>query len=167
MTQRKQEKEVMRKMTIIVFVFMVSLSVLVRQSFADEKDFCEVPIENGVAVTLTIGDASIPAVLNDTVSARDLISRLPYTVSLHRYSHDYCGVMSDPLDYDKADVRHGWKNGDIHFATDGPYFVLFFGDEENSKQYGNQVHIGVMDVDLEILRDLGGDIDVLIELAKD
>jgi len=123
-------------------------------------------IKNGTAVTLKIGDTVIPAVLNDTTTAKDLISRLPYTVSLHKYTHDFCGVMSEPLAYDKDDVQYGWKNGDIHFATDGPYFVLFFADEDISQKYGYQVHIGHMDVDFDVLKKLDSNIDVRIELAK-
>ena len=129
-----------------------------------DHDACNTPVENGTAITLTIGNTVIPAVLNNSVTARDLISRLPLTISLHRYSHDFCGIMSNPLKHDPTDVQHGWKNGDIHFATDGPYFVLFFADEEISKQYGNQVHIGKMNVDLKKLRDLGSDINVKIAL---
>lgn len=131
-----------------------------------ETDRCGARPENGTAVTLTVGTTVIPAVLNDTATARDLISRLPYTVSLHRYTHDFCGVMPRPLKYDPADVQHGWKNGDIHFAVDGNYFVLFFADEEISEQYGHQVHIGRMDVDLNELRNLGRDIEVTVALAE-
>ena len=56
-------------------------------------------IENGTAIKLTIGDTVIPATLNNSTSAKELISRLPYTVSLNRFSHDYCGVMKDPNSY--------------------------------------------------------------------
>lgn len=132
---------------------------------AQNIDKCGTGAENGTAVTLTIGTTVIPAVLNNTTTARDLIARLPYTISLHRYTHDFCGVMPEPLKYDPADVQHGWRNGDIHFATDGNYFVLFFADEEISKQYGYQVHIGKMEVDLDTLRNLGRDIRVTVALA--
>lgn len=133
---------------------------------AQKNDSCGTAAENGTAVTLTIGTTVIPAVLNNTLSARDLIARLPYTISLHRYTHDFCGVMPEPLKYDPADVQHGWKNGDIHFATDGDYFVLFFADEEISEQYGHQVHIGKMDVNLDTLRNLGRDIRVTVARAE-
>lgn len=151
----------------IIFLTAVSLFATVSAQNKAGNDKCDAPVENGTAVTLTIGDTVVPALLNNTVTARDLIARLPYTVPLHRYTHDFCGVMSDPLKYDPADVRHGWKNGDIHFATDGNYFVLFFADEEISKQYGHQVHIGKMDVDLDKLRGLGGDIEVTVALGND
>lgn len=123
-------------------------------------------IENGTPITLTIGDTIIPATLNNSRSAKELISRLPYTVSLHRYSHDYCGVMDDPLSYDEADVHNGWMNGDIDFARDGNYFTILFEDEEKSQQYGHQITMGKIDGPLSAVKNLGRDIVVRIELAK-
>ncbi len=123
-------------------------------------------IEGGTAITLTIGDTVIPATLNDCKSSQDLISRLPYTVKLHHYSHDYCGVMSDPFAYDEADVHNGWLNGDIDFATDGNYFTILYKDEDISQQFGYQVNLGVIDAPLSVMDTLGSDITITIELAK-
>lgn len=123
-------------------------------------------IENGTPITLTIGDTVIPATLNNSRSAKELISRLPCTVSLHRYSHDYCGVMDNPLPYDEADVHNGWLNGDIDFARDGNYFTILFEDEENSQQYGHQITMGKIDGPLSAVKHLGRDIEVRIELAR-
>lgn len=123
-------------------------------------------IENGTAVTLTIGNTVIPATLNDSVSAKELIFRLPYTVRLHHYAHDYCGVMSDPLKYDPKDVHYGWLNGDIDFATDANYFTILYEDQAISKVYGYQVNMGKVDGDLSVFKNsLGDDIDVRIALA--
>jgi hypothetical protein len=57
---------------------------------------------------MTIGDTVISATLNNSTSSKELISRLPYSVSLNRFSHDYCGVMKDPFKYDEKDVHNGW-----------------------------------------------------------
>lgn len=122
-------------------------------------------IENGTAIKLTIGDTVIPATLNNSTSAKELISRLPYTVSLNRFSHDYCGVMEDPLKYDEKDVHNGWMNGDIDFARDADYFTILFEDEEKSQQFGDQVNIGKLDGDLSVIKGLGSSIDILIQLA--
>ncbi len=122
-------------------------------------------IENGTAITLTIGDTVMPATLNNSTTAKELISRLPYTVSLNRFSHDYCGVMEDPLKYDEKDVHNGWMNGDIDFARDANYFTILFEDEEKSQQFGDQVNIGKLDGDLSEIKGLGSSIDILIQLA--
>jgi hypothetical protein len=122
-------------------------------------------IENGTAITLKIGNTVIPATLNNSTSSKELISRLPYTVHLNRFTHDYCGVMQDPLKYDEKDVHNGWMNGDIDFARDGNYFTILYEDEEKSKQYGHQVTLGKVDGDLSVIKALGSSIDILIELA--
>lgn len=41
------------------------------------------------------GDTVIPAVLNDSETARALIAKLPYTQHMSRYSHDFCGVTKE------------------------------------------------------------------------
>jgi hypothetical protein len=58
-------------------------------------------IENSTSVILTVGETVIPATLNNSKAAQDLISRLPYTITLHRYEYDYCGVLDEPFEYDK------------------------------------------------------------------
>lgn len=123
-------------------------------------------IENGTAITLTVGDKVIPATLNNSTSSKELLSRLPYTVHLNRYAHDYCGVMENPLKYDEKDVHNGWLNGDIDFATDGKYFTILFENQENSKVYGYQVNLGKVDGDLSVIKGLGSSIDVRIDLKR-
>ncbi|MCB2292358.1 hypothetical protein LGK95_02240 [Clostridium algoriphilum] len=123
-------------------------------------------IKNGTAITLTVGDTVIPVTLNNSTSSKELLSRLPYTVNINRYSHDYCGVMKDPLKYDEKDVHNGWMNGDIDFARDANYFTILFEDEEKSKIYGDQVNLGKVDCDLSVIKGLGSSIDVRIDLAR-
>lgn len=120
----------------------------------------------GTAVILKVGDKNIPATLNDTTTAKDLISKLPYKVSLNRYSHDYCGNPSQRLAYDEKDVQFGWRDGEISYEKQTPYFVIFFGDGDNSQIHGNQVIIGKVDVDLDVIKGLGRQIDITVELAK-
>jgi hypothetical protein len=122
-------------------------------------------IENGTKIKMRFGDVIIPGILNDSETALALIGRLPYTVRVSRYSHDFCGVMNDPLPYSEENVHYGWLNGDIDFATDANYFTILFEDEENSEQYGYQVNIGVIDCELSRISELRGSYDVLIELA--
>ena len=132
----------------------------------DKKDgFATRTIENGTQIKLTVGDAVIPGVLNDGKSAKALIARLPYTVRLQKYAHDYCGVMRDPLPYDEHDARKGWRNGDIAFAVDGNYFTILYKDEEISRQYDGIVTLGVLDAPLAIMDTLEASISVSIELA--
>lgn len=123
-------------------------------------------IEGGTKIRLHFGDTVIPATLNDSETAQALIEMLPYTVRLNRYSHDFCGVMKNPLPYKEENVHYGWLNGDIDFARDSDYFTILFEDEENSEQYGHQINIGKIDCELSVISNLQGSFDVLIELAE-
>ena len=129
------------------------------------RGFATRTIENGTKIMLTVGAAVIPAVLNDSKSAKALIARLPYMVRLQKYAHDYCGVMRDPLPYDEDDAQSGWLNGDIAFAIDGNYFTILYKDEEVSQQYDGIVTLGVLDAPLSIMDTLETSISVGIALA--
>ena len=124
------------------------------------------PSPTWTEIALTVGDTVIPAVLNDCRSAKELIARLPCTVSLHGYDHDYCGVMSEPLSYDAKDLRHGWSNGDIAFAADGSYFAILYKDEEISRQFGNLVTLGKIKGPPSVMNALNRQIDVRIEKVE-
>ena len=123
-------------------------------------------IENGTKIVMHFGDTVIPGVLNDNETSRALIAKLPYTVRMNSYSHDFCGVTEE-LPYKESEVHYGWLNGDIDYAINAPYFTILHSDEENSEQYGYQVNIGVITCELEKIRALRGNYDVRIELAKD
>lgn len=123
-------------------------------------------IENGTKINMHFGDTIIPGILNDSDTAKALIEKLPYTVHMNSYSHDFCGVMPDDLPYNEEEVHYGWLNGDIDYAIDAPYFTILHSDEDISEKYGYQVNIGVITCELSKIRDLSGGYDVLIELAE-
>lgn len=123
-------------------------------------------VPKGTKIRMIAGKTVIPATLNDGFSSRELIARLPYSITLRKYAHDYCGVMPDPLRYREADVHYGWLNGDIDFARDGDYLTILYKDEESSEVYGHQVNLGVVDCDLSLLDSLGQTITLRIELAE-
>ena len=123
-------------------------------------------IEAGTKSLLHFGDTVIPGILNDCDTAKALIEKLPYTVHMNSYSHDFCGVMPDKLPYNEEEVHYGWLNGDIDYAIDAPYFTILHSDEDNSEQYGYQVNIGVITCELSKIRELDGSYDVMIELDE-
>lgn len=123
-------------------------------------------IEGGTKIKMHFGDTVIPATLNNSETAQALVAMLPYTVRVNRYSHDFCGVMQNPLPYKEENVHFGWLNGDIDFARDSNYFTILFEDEKNSEQYGHQINIGKIDCELSVISNLQGSFDVRIELAN-
>jgi hypothetical protein len=120
--------------------------------------------EHGTKIRLIVGKTVIPAVLNDSSTAQALIAKLPYTVRLQRYEHDYCGVMDAPLPYDEKDMQSGWLNGDIAFAVNGNYFTILYKDEEISKQFDGIVNMGVLNAPLSVMDTLEQSISLRIEL---
>ena len=123
------------------------------------------PPENGTKILLHFGETVIPGMLNDSETAQALITKLPYTQHMSRYSHDFCGVTED-LPYDEEEEHYGWLNGDIDYATDAPYFTILFEDQDESEIYGSQVNIGVITCPLADIAALNGSYDVLIELDE-
>jgi hypothetical protein len=120
-------------------------------------------IKNGTKINMHFGSTVIPGILNDSEPARELISRLPYTVHASRYEFDVCGVMHEPLSFGDEDLVPGWKNGDIDFTTQGDYFTILFDNEEYC--YGEFVNLGVIDCEPSTMDSLNGSFDILIELA--
>ncbi len=102
--------------------------------------------------------------MNDSRAARELISRLPVTMGLHRYEHDYCGVMDNPLPYNEEDLKNGWENGEIAFAADGNYFAVLYKDEEISAQFANLVTLGKIKDDPLVMETLPARISLQIDL---
>lgn len=119
--------------------------------------------EKTTDIKLIVGGTEIPAVLNDSEPAKALLDKLPYTVRLQRYEHDYCGVMGEALPYDAATLRSGWSNGDIAFAVDGNYFAILYKDEEISQQFDGMVTMGRLACPPAIMETLDGSIAVRIE----
>lgn len=154
------------KQVAIAPIFLFVFVFLCNNAYAADADYSTRTIENGTPVTITIGDTVIPATLNNSKSAKALLERLPFTMRLHKYAHDYCGVMENPLPYDESDVHYGWLNGDIDFARDGNYFTILYEDQEKSQQYGHQITLGKIDGPLSVIKSMGNDITIRIELAK-
>jgi hypothetical protein len=132
----------------------------------DKTIATRIPPENGTKINIRFGeDAVITGVLNDSETAQALIAKLPYTVHMSRYSHDFCGV-TEKLPYSEDEVHYGWLNGDIDYAIDAPYFTILFKDEDESEQYGYQVNIGVITSPIADIDALNGSYDVTVELAE-
>ncbi len=132
----------------------------------DKTIATRIPPENGTKINIRFGDdAVITGVLNDSDTVKALIAKLPYTVHMSRYSHDFCGVTEE-LPYSEDEVHYGWLNGDIDYAIDAPYFTILFKDEDESEQFGYQVNIGVITSPLAEIDALNGSYDVTVELAE-
>ena len=123
------------------------------------------PQDGCTKITLTIEGKDYPAILYANMTARDLISRLPLTLSLNRGGRDYCGDIS-PLQYDRQQVQQGYRNGELAYWVPGQDFVIFLEKEETGARVDGVVVIGKMSVNLLSLFNLGNSIEVSISLAE-
>jgi hypothetical protein len=150
--------------TIIPIGYLAFASNCRAESKPEDQKFATRTLNEGTAIKLVVGETIIPALLNDSKSAQALIAKLPYTVKLQRYAHDYCGVMNEALPYDNKDLRNGWKDGDIAFAVDGNYFTILYKDENISEQFDGIVNMGIITAPLSVMDTLEGSISLRIEL---
>lgn len=116
-------------------------------------------------VILTINNKDISAVLNDSPASKDLISRLPLTISLSEGSRDYCGGINPPLNYQNSDVHNGYKNGDLAFWVTGNDFVIFTKRDETANEVSGVVSLGRITDDIEVFNAMDSSFNVTIKLA--
>ncbi len=123
--------------------------------------------QNETRVSLVVGSKAISATLNSSISARDLITKLPYTVAVNRAAVDYCGRLPEPLKSDKSEAQRGWKNGEISYIPGADWIAFFMDGEIGSNLDTNPQHIiGKVD-DIAALRAWpAGFVEVRIELAE-
>lgn len=115
-------------------------------------------------IVLKAAGVEIPAVLNDTVAARDFAKRLPFTVSGFRSPVDYCCSAACGR-FDPAETQTGWKNGDISLA--GGWFAVLFGGEEQSGAYHGMMVIAHIDEEhLDAVRALPEEVRFTVEEAS-
>ncbi len=120
---------------------------------------------NETRITLTVRDAVINAVLDDSSTSGDLLSRLPLTLDLQGYEFDFCGVMPVALAYDESEATVGWKDGDIAFGPGANWFTILYGGQEQSGSSGPLVKFGRITDPLSRLDQLPRSISVTINRA--
>lgn len=147
----------MKKLLAFLLAFMLLPMIAVAEEDA---------AESGTPITLTIGELVIPAVLNDTTAAQDLISRLPYTVTVSRGSVDFCGDIGEPLHHEDSDFQRGLQYGDIIWMPNGNWFV-FFTDDIESRMDRDWLVLGHMDDVWEQTKELRGSVEVEISLREE
>lgn len=114
-------------------------------------------------IKITSGNVVIPAVLNDTVAAKDFEGRLPFKVTGNDSGIDYCCAAKEGKS-NQAERQNGWKNGDINLA--GGWFALLYGGEEESETYTDMMIIGHIEKEyLTTLKKLPNTAEFVVELA--
>lgn len=115
-------------------------------------------------IVLKTNGIVIPAVLNDTVAAKDLKKRLPFQVTGHRSAVDYCCTTVNGV-FDPVETQSGWKNGDISLAG-GWFAILFDGEEESYGYKGMMIIAHIDEKDLHLVRNLPSTAKFAVEMAE-
>jgi hypothetical protein len=121
--------------------------------------------DGSTPITLTIENKVFPALLYNTAPAKELMARLPVTVSLNRGPVDYCGGIA-PIDYGADDVQTGYRRGDLAYWIPGQDFVIFTENKENASGAPDLVVLGQINADIKGIQGLGSTIEVTIALDR-
>ncbi|WP_165062911.1 MULTISPECIES: cyclophilin-like fold protein [unclassified Adlercreutzia] len=116
-------------------------------------------------VQLEFGDTkAVFATLNNTETAKAFAEALPVTLHVGSSGMDFCGQIGMRLPYTESQVHNGWKNGQLNYNPEGGWLAVFYGGEEQSSAYGDQVVMGQLDDgEIEKLRQLGSSYDLTIK----
>ena len=76
------------------------------------------------------GNVEVKAPLNQTQAARDLMNRLPLTVTGRDSGIDYCCELEEGS-FDEDEKQQGWKDGDVSVAN-GWFAILHSGQDESA-----------------------------------
>lgn len=108
---------------------------------------------------------SIPAVLNDSVAAKDFQKRLPVTVSGSRGEYDYHFKTAIGC-FDPEQTQIGWQDGNISLS--GGWLRIFFSGEEETERRERTMVIAHIDrKDLLLVRALPENAKIRVEIADD
>ena len=115
-------------------------------------------------IILKANGIEIPAILNDTVAAKEFRKRLPFSVSGNRSAVDYCCRTACGI-FDPAETQSGWTNGDISLA--GGWFAVLFDGEETSQAYHGMMIIAHIDnAHLPLVKGLSDSVKFTVEPAR-
>ena len=106
----------------------------------------------------------IPAVLSDTVAARDFKRRLPLAVSGTRSAGSYCFPAAIGR-FDPDETQVGWKNGDISISG-GWLRVFFDGEEASESSVGVMVIAHIDGQGLNLIKQLPDNVRLKIEKQR-
>lgn len=148
-----------------IWSFPVVMLMLLAFALCGQAQPPDVVSKDSTKITLTIGNKIIPAILYSTSPARDLMARLPVTVSLNRGPVDYCGGI-EPINYGKDDVQVEYSSGDLAYWIPGQDFVIFTETKKSSSKSPDLVILGQISPDIKKIKDLGSTIKVTIALDR-
>ena len=155
----------MKYASFFVTVALMSMTFVVNCVAQSSNTQAKHSTEDSVKITLTIGNKVVPAILYNTPPAKDLVDKMPVTVSLNRGPVDYCGGIA-PVAYTENDMQAGYRAGDLAYWIPGQDFVIFTENKNDASGSPDLVILGEVSTDIKEIRELGSTIDVAIALGN-
>lgn len=120
-------------------------------------------VEKSLAhIRITAGGTVITAELVDNATSRDLLQRLPMTVTMTRAGErEYHGRPDAPISVD-GPKQTSFENGDLGYWAPGGYLAIFL-DKTVRPEIKDLIVMGKITSDLDDIRRLGPAVDMTIE----
>ena len=155
----------MKYILLFIAAALMSMSFVINCVAQSSNTQAKHSTGGSVKITLTIGNKVVPAILHNTPPAKDLMAKLPVTVSLNRGPVDYCGGIA-PIAYSEDDMQAGYRSGDLAYWIPGQDFVIFTENKKAASGSPDLVILGEISSDIKEIRELGSTINVAIALDR-
>ncbi len=133
------------------------------ETIADEPD--EDVGKLTTPIIMDMNGVEVKAHLNETLTAQEFTALLPYSVTVSRASDDLCGTVTEDLQSDPQEGKHGWEIGEIGWF--GGWFTILVDHEENFADMDGIMVIGKVDDEyLDIIADFRGQVDITVTLDQ-
>ena len=120
-------------------------------------------VVNETSVRLTVGDQTLDATVWDTPTGRDLLSRLPLTLTFEDYGgQEKTGRLDRELTMAGMPAGAAPRTGDLGYYAPGRVLVLYTSDVGF---WNGIARIGRIDGDLSVITSRSDDFTVTIDLA--
>ena len=113
-------------------------------------------------ITITAGNTTVKAKLNDTKAAQELKQLLPLTLSMTRMGeHEYYSSLGTDLSEDD-EKQTGYEIGDLAYWTSGDLFAIYFDEPDEAPE--GLIILGEITDDMEKIKQLGNPQEMTIKL---
>jgi hypothetical protein len=151
----------MKKLFLLfMLVFSLTLSV-----YAQDSGSNTTPQRGSVKIKITIGDKTLTATMADNESARDFITLLPVTVTMHEFrNREKYGRLPRPLVRGGMET-HAYEVGDVIYSPARSNLAFFYAADIRGTDVPIIV-IGKIDSGLEAFESIRGTIEAKVELLN-
>jgi hypothetical protein len=103
-------------------------------------------------IQLSVGGRSVLGQIEPTVAGRDLVSKLPLTLTFDdRFSHAKTAVLPTPIDVDPSVAVRDYRTGDIAYWPEGGQIAVIYGPDGAAVPEDGLVPLGRITAGLDAL----------------